>query len=156
MVDTRLIGQNSLFHQTISYAHFSSHHTIPPCGNTTVVCSLHFNSEVCGVLRMQSPITNSPSFSLVYWTTSSVSGLSPPRLKALSLMWNISPGVRSTRVPLVSLPGNLCSDCMAEVVVVGRGMEEGGERRRGECRGSERSWGDEQKRIQNWVRKRRR
>jgi len=40
-------------------------------------------------------------------------------------MWNISPGVRSTREPLVSLPGNLCSDCMAKVVVVGRGMEEG-------------------------------
>ena len=54
-------------------------------------------------------------------------------------------------MPLVSLPGNLCSDCMAEVVVVGRGMEEGGgrkgkredvgggERKRGESRGSERS-----------------
>jgi len=66
-------------------------------------------------------------------------------------MWNISPGVRSTRVPFVSLPGNLCSDCMAEVVVVGKGVEEGGgrkgkredvgggKRRRGESRGLERS-----------------
>ena len=40
-------------------------------------------------------------------------------------------------MPLVSLPGNLCSDCMAEVVVVGREMEEG-EGRKGKREGGRR------------------
>ena len=53
--------------------------------------------------------------------------LSPPKFKALSLMENVSPGMRFTRIPLVTLLGNLCSDYILVEANSGGGRKKGKE-----------------------------
>ena len=52
-------------------------------------------------------------------------GLSPPKFKALSLMENVSPGMRFIRTPLVTLLGNLCSDYILVEANSGGGRKKG-------------------------------